>query len=139
MFCTRSFLNHALISKSPFLIVNKGPSAFLLLQDIAARHGVPQLDPQSLQDLRAACETAKRKLSSMAEVTVSVYLSRYNVQYKASVTRARFEDLCADLFASVKDLMQGALAAAQVLRALLCTLANASLRTFSLFCLLAPN
>ncbi|XP_052130402.1 heat shock 70 kDa protein-like [Frankliniella occidentalis] len=56
------------------------------------------MDMQAMQDLRAACELSKRKLSSLAEASTTLFFSRYDMRYTASITRARFEDLCADLF-----------------------------------------
>ncbi|XP_034247239.1 heat shock 70 kDa protein-like [Thrips palmi] len=82
--------------------------------DIRQKHGVQQLDPQSLEELLALCETTKRKLSALQEVAVRVYLQQPNLEYKATINRARFENLCADLFGKVQDLMEGALAAAKV-------------------------
>ncbi|XP_052131848.1 heat shock 70 kDa protein-like, partial [Frankliniella occidentalis] len=68
------------------------------MKDIHAKHGIPQMDMQAMQDLRAACELSKRKLSSLAEASTTLFFSRYDMRYTASITRARFEDLCADLF-----------------------------------------
>lgn len=85
-----------------------------LFQDINSRHGISQLDQQSVQDLRAACELAKRKLSSLVEASATLYFSRYNIRYTASVTRAHFEALCGDLFGKTMDITRRVLSAAKV-------------------------
>ncbi|KAK3910981.1 Heat shock protein 70 B2, partial [Frankliniella fusca] len=84
------------------------------MKDINAKHGIPQMDLQAMQDLRAACELAKRKLSSLAEAEATLFFSRYGIRYTASVTRARFEDLCADLFNKTMQITTRVLGEARV-------------------------
>jgi len=85
-----------------------------LYQDIKARHGISQLDQESVQDLRAACELTKRKLSSLPEASAKLFFSRHSTHYTASMTRARFEDLCGDLFRKTMDITERVLSAAKV-------------------------
>ncbi|XP_034235489.1 heat shock 70 kDa protein 2-like isoform X5 [Thrips palmi] len=71
------------------------------LQDIKKKRGLDLLatkDKQSIRELRRACELAKRKLSSIAEVTLNAPLTRHDWLYNTRITRALFQDLCADLF-----------------------------------------
>lgn len=82
-------------------------------QDIRARHGV-DLDEPSVEELRRKCELTKRKLSSLVETSLLMFFPRFDLEYKAAVTRARFEDLCADLFRRTLALVHGVLAEAQV-------------------------
>ncbi|KAJ1531405.1 hypothetical protein ONE63_000086 [Megalurothrips usitatus] len=84
-------------------------------EDIHSKHGV-ELDVQAVQDLRRECEMAKRKLSAVAEATVSVFLARFNFGYKGTISRARFEDLCADLFKKTVDIATAVLADAELER-----------------------
>eukprot|EP00455_Lapot_gusevi_P035732 TRINITY_DN395_c0_g1_i6.p1 TRINITY_DN395_c0_g1~~TRINITY_DN395_c0_g1_i6.p1 ORF type:complete len:661 (-),score=325.51 TRINITY_DN395_c0_g1_i6:211-2193(-) len=53
---------------------------------------------RALRRLRTACEKAKRALSSSAQATVEVDSLFEAVDYNTTITRARFEDLCADYF-----------------------------------------
>ena len=55
-------------------------------------------DTQSIRQLRKDCELAKRKLSKLAEVTLTSFLSRHDLGYSIKITRALFQDLCMDLF-----------------------------------------
>merc|ERR1711991_726937 len=55
-------------------------------------------NPRSLRRLRTACERAKRTLSSSANASVEIDSLFDGVDFYTSITRARFEDLNADLF-----------------------------------------
>jgi len=48
--------------------------------------------------LRTACEKAKRNLSSSAQTTVEVDALHDGYDFSMSITRARFDELCMDLF-----------------------------------------
>lgn len=54
--------------------------------------------PKALRRLRTACERAKRTLSSSAQTTIEIDSLFDGVDFYTSITRARFEELCADLF-----------------------------------------
>lgn len=69
---------------------------------------------ESIQDLRRECELAKRKLSNRAELPVNLFFPRVNLRYQSSISRARFEGLCVDLFRKVLDLTTSVLAEANV-------------------------
>merc|ERR1711998_772197 len=53
---------------------------------------------RALRRLRTACERAKRQLSSSANATIEIDSLFEGTDMYSSITRARFEDLCADLF-----------------------------------------
>merc|ERR1712017_11121 len=55
-------------------------------------------NPRALRRLRTACERAKRNLSSSANASIEIDSLFEGVDFYSSITRARFEDLCADLF-----------------------------------------
>ena len=57
-----------------------------------------QSDPRSLRRLRTACERAKRTLSSVAQTSIEIDSLFEGVDFYTSITRARFEELCGDLF-----------------------------------------
>jgi len=53
---------------------------------------------RALRRLRTACERAKRTLSSQTQATVEIDSLFEGIDFSITVTRARFEDLCADYF-----------------------------------------
>merc|ERR1712188_62989 len=53
---------------------------------------------RAMRRLRTACERAKRNLSSSANASLEIDSLFEGVDFYSSITRARFEDLCADLF-----------------------------------------
>jgi len=55
-------------------------------------------NPRAMRRLRTACERAKRQLSSSANASIEIDSLFEGVDFYSSITRARFEDLCADLF-----------------------------------------
>merc|ERR1711943_163846 len=55
-------------------------------------------NPRAMHRLRTACERAKRNLSSSANASIEVDSLFEGHDFYSSITRARFEDLCADLF-----------------------------------------
>lgn len=55
-------------------------------------------NPRALRRLRTACERAKRTLSSAMKTTVMVDALYEGIDFDTSLTRARFEELCEDLF-----------------------------------------
>jgi|TARA_B110000259_G_scaffold182244_1_gene225552 L1 cell adhesion molecule like protein len=58
---------------------------------------------RSMRRLRTACEKAKRNLSSSATATIEIDSLFDGCDFYSSITRARFEDLCADLFRKALD------------------------------------
>jgi len=55
---------------------------------------------RALRRLRTACERAKRTLSSATQTTVEIDSLFEGVDFYSTVTRAKFEELCADMFKS---------------------------------------
>merc|ERR1712172_348910 len=53
---------------------------------------------RALRRLRTACERAKRTLSASAQANIEIDSLFEGVDFYTSVTRARFEELCSDLF-----------------------------------------
>ncbi|CAD6566737.1 MAG: 70-kilodalton heat shock protein [Cyphobasidiales sp. Tagirdzhanova-0007] len=60
-------------------------------------------NPRALRRLRTACERAKRTLSSSAQTTIEIDSLFEGIDFYTSITRARFEELCQDLFRSTMD------------------------------------
>ncbi|XP_030853604.1 heat shock 70 kDa protein IV-like [Strongylocentrotus purpuratus] len=55
-------------------------------------------NPRSLRRLRTAAERAKRTLSSSASANIEVDSLHEGIDFYTNVSRARFEELCSDLF-----------------------------------------
>lgn len=58
---------------------------------------------RALRRLRTACERAKRTLSSSAQTSIEIDSLYEGVDFYTSITRARFEELCQDLFRSTME------------------------------------
>ena len=55
-------------------------------------------NPRAMRRLRTACEKAKRNLSSSTQSTIEIDSLHDGVDFVSSITRARFEELCAPIF-----------------------------------------
>ena len=55
-------------------------------------------NPRALCRLRTACERAKRTLSSSTQTSIELDSLSEGIDFYTSITRARFEELCQDLF-----------------------------------------
>uniref|UniRef100_A0A1I7WCU2 Heat shock protein 70 n=1 Tax=Heterorhabditis bacteriophora TaxID=37862 RepID=A0A1I7WCU2_HETBA len=60
-------------------------------------------NPRALRRLRTACERAKRTLSSSSQASIEIDSLFEGIDFYTNITRARFEELCADLFRSTMD------------------------------------
>ena len=58
---------------------------------------------RAVRRLRTACERAKRTLSSSSQASVEIDSLFEGIDFYTSVTRARFEELCGDLFRGTLD------------------------------------
>ena len=52
-------------------------------------------NPRALRRLRTACERAKRTLSASSQASIEIDTLVDGVDFNSTVTRARFEDMCA--------------------------------------------
>ena len=74
------------------------------IQDFKRKHKKDLTEnPKSIRRLRTACEKAKRSLSSSAQSSVEVDSLFEGIDYNVTITRARFEELCMELFRSTLD------------------------------------
>ncbi|XP_068241383.1 heat shock 70 kDa protein cognate 4-like [Palaemon carinicauda] len=64
---------------------------------------------RSIRRLRTACERAKRTLSSSTQATLEIDSLYDGMDFYTSITRARFEELCSDLFRGTLDPVEKAL------------------------------
>jgi L1 cell adhesion molecule like protein len=60
-------------------------------------------NPRALRRLRTACERAKRTLSSATQSSIEIDSLYEGIDFYTSLTRARFEELCQDLFRSTLE------------------------------------
>ena len=58
---------------------------------------------KSLRRLRTACERAKRTLSSSTTAAIEMDTLYEGIDFNSSITRARFENICEDLFRKTMD------------------------------------
>lgn len=58
---------------------------------------------RAIRRLRTACERAKRTLSSSTQASIEIDSLHEGVDFYTNVTRARFEELCIDLFRGCLD------------------------------------
>ncbi|KAI0831517.1 heat shock protein HSS1 [Trametes gibbosa] len=71
-------------------------------------------NPRALRRLRTACERAKRTLSSAAQTTIEIDSLFEGIDFYTSLTRARFEELCQDLFRSTLEPVEKVLRDAKI-------------------------
>ncbi|KAL6450922.1 SSA1 Heat shock protein SSA1 [Candida maltosa Xu316] len=69
---------------------------------------------RALRRLRTACERAKRTLSSSAQTSIEIDSLYEGIDFYTSITRARFEELCADLFRSTLEPVEKVLKDAKI-------------------------
>ena len=63
----------------------------------------PSENKRALRRLRTACERAKRTLSASAQASIEIDSLYEGIDFYTSITRARFEELCGDLFRSTLE------------------------------------
>lgn len=69
---------------------------------------------RALRRLRTACERAKRTLSSATQTNIEIDSLFEGIDFYTSITRARFEELCADMFRATLDPVEKVLRDAKV-------------------------
>ncbi|CAE1157631.1 HSPA1s [Acanthosepion pharaonis] len=71
-------------------------------------------NPRSIRRLRTACERTKRTLSSSTEASLEIESLYQGIDFYSKITRARFEDLCSDLFRTTLEPVEKALNDAKI-------------------------
>merc|ERR1712115_437503 len=64
---------------------------------------------RALRRLRTACERAKRTLSASAQANIEIDSLFEGIDFYTSITRARFEELCSDLFKGTLESVEKAM------------------------------
>merc|ERR1711963_623403 len=65
--------------------------------------------PRAIRRLRTACERAKRTLSNSSETSIEIDSLFEGIDFYTKVSRARFEELCSDLFRGTLEPVEKAL------------------------------
>ncbi len=71
-------------------------------------------NPRAIRRLRTACERAKRTLSSSTQASIEIDSLYDGEDFYTSISRARFEELCSDLFRQTLDPVEKVLMDAKV-------------------------
>ncbi|CAI9092423.1 OLC1v1027652C1 [Oldenlandia corymbosa var. corymbosa] len=71
-------------------------------------------NPKSMRRLRTACERAKRILSSSAETRIDIDSLFEGIDFSATITRPKFEELNSDLFSRCMETVEKCLADAKM-------------------------
>ena len=71
-------------------------------------------DKRALRKLKSASEQVKRSLSSSSQASVEVDSLCAGIDFTATITRAKFEDLCIDLFRNTLEPVKNALEDAEL-------------------------
>ncbi|XP_066984181.1 heat shock cognate 71 kDa protein [Macrobrachium rosenbergii] len=69
---------------------------------------------RAIRRLRTACERAKRTLSSSTQASIEIDSLFEGIDFYTSVTRARFEELCSDLFRGTLEPVEKSLRDAKI-------------------------
>nr|AGH18393.1 70 kDa heat shock protein form 4 [Alvinella pompejana] len=69
---------------------------------------------RALRRLRTACERAKRTLSTSTQSSIEIDALFEGIDFYTTITRARFEELCSDLFRSTLEPVEKALRDAHI-------------------------
>ena len=71
-------------------------------------------NPRALRRLKTACERAKRTLSSTTQANIEIDSLSDGMDFYSKITRAKFEELCLDLFSSCLEPVKQALTDSQL-------------------------
>lgn len=66
-------------------------------------------NPRAVRRLRTACERAKRTLSASTQASVEIDSLFEGIDFYTTITRARFEELCSDMFRSTLEPVEKAI------------------------------
>ncbi|CDS39786.1 heat shock protein 70b [Echinococcus multilocularis] len=86
------------------------------VEEFKQMHEGRDLTTKAINRLRKACETAKRKLSTIDCTNVEVVSLFEDMDFCMELTRDQFEQLCLDLFSRMMDVVKSALSAAKMER-----------------------
>lgn len=76
-------------------------------------------NPRALRRLRTAAERAKRTLSSSTEASIEIDALHEGIDFYTKISRARFEELCGDLFRGTLEPVEKALKDAKMDKSLI--------------------
>ena len=88
------------------------------VQEFKRKHGEDiGGNKRAMRRLRTSAEKAKRALSTSAQASIEIDSLQNGIDFYTSITRAKFEDLCIDLFKSTMEPVTQALADANFTKA----------------------
>ena len=74
-----------------------------LMNELRRKHKITELNSKATRRLKTAAERAKRTLSSSTSTSIEVDALVDGIDFNTVLTRARFEELCNDLFVKCMD------------------------------------
>lgn len=74
---------------------------------------------KSMRRLQTACENAKKTLSSSTSASIEIDSLYEGIDYSGVITRARFEDICSDLFRKTFDPVEKVLSDAKMSKSMI--------------------
>lgn len=81
-----------------------------IMQEFKKKHKLDiSINPKAVRRILNACERAKRSLSASAQTTIEIESLHEGIDFNITVTRAKFEDMCQDLFSKCLDTVSNVL------------------------------
>lgn len=90
------------------------------VQDFQRKHKKDMTgNKKSMRRLQTACENAKKTLSSSTSASIEIDSLYEGIDYTSIITRARFEDICSDLFRNTFDPVEKVLSDAKMSKSMI--------------------
>ena len=90
------------------------------LEDFKRKHkSDPSKSKRAMRRLQTACENAKKTLSSSTIATLEIDSLFEGIDYNTTISRARFEDLCSDLFRKTFEPVEKVLRDSQISKSMI--------------------
>ena len=90
------------------------------VQDFQRKHKQDMTgNKKSMRRLQTACENAKKTLSSSTSASIEIDSIYEGIDYSGIITRARFEDICSDLFRNTFDPVEKVLSDAKMSKSMI--------------------
>ena len=90
------------------------------VQDFQRKHKKDMTgNKKSMRRLQTACENAKKTLSSSTSASIEIDSLYEGIDYSGIITRARFEDICSDLFRKTFDPVEKVLSDAKMSKSMI--------------------
>lgn len=81
-----------------------------VMQEFKKKHKLDiSINPKAVRRILNACERAKRSLSASSQTTIEIESLHERIDLNITITRAKFEDICQDLFAKCLETVSNVL------------------------------